>query len=57
MLRCLTAKGSLASSDIVTTVNDGQEVAAPDIVGIWNNRYPGISAALKSNVVGVISQV
>ena len=57
MLRLLSAKGSLANSDVVTTINDGQEVAAPDIVGIWNNQYPGVLATLKNNVVGLISQV
>ena len=57
LLKLLSAKGSCASSDIVTTINDGQEVAAPDIVGIWNNQFPGVSAALQNNVVGLISQV
>ena len=57
MLRLFSGKGSLANSDVVTTINYGQEVAAPDIVGIWNNLYPGVSAALKKNVVGLISQV
>ena len=45
MLRLLSARGSFGSSDVVTTINDGEddgeEVAAPDIVGIWNNQYPG----------------
>ena len=41
----------------MTAVIDGQRVAAPDIVGIWNNQVPNVSAALKKNVAGVISQV
>ena len=57
MVRLLPTQGSLGSSDVVTTINDGQEVAAPDIIGIWNHEYPGLSAALKKHVVGLISQV
>ena len=51
------AQGSATGSSAVTTVINGREVAAPDIVGIWNNQVPNVSAALKKNVLGVISQV
>ena len=57
MIRYMSHRGYPGSSDSVTTINEGREVAAPDIVGIWNNLYPDVSAALKKNVVGIISQV
>ena len=58
LLIIIPAGESEEGFDFITTTTSGLRVAAPDIVGIWNNnRVPNVSVELKKNVVGVLSQV